>query len=142
MLLKRGRNKAQVSMEYLLVFGFTMLLIVPLITVYISQQENIQTDVAVAQAERAIREIISTSEELYYMGVGSQKTVSINMPPRIIGVVIGENYVLFDMRGRSGAITVSQSTRANINGSIDTYEGKHTLVFKNVGDRVEISEKK
>ena len=140
-LKKRLGRRAQVSMEYLLVFGFALLLILPLIGIYVSQQDNVQTDVSAAQTERVIREIVSSAEEVYFMGEGAQKTVEINFPPRITEVIIEEQYVEFILRGRSGAISLFQSSRANLTGELNYDEGLHVLVFKNNGEQVEITEK-
>ncbi len=141
MFRKFKSNKAQVSMEYLLVFGFAMFLAMSLITVYITQQDNIETDVAVSQAERALQDIVFSAEEVYFMGTGSQKTTQVQLPPRIQEIEINANFISMDMRGGSGTISLSQSTNANMTGNISYYEGKHTLVFKNVGGQVEIYEK-
>ena len=140
-LKKRLGRRAQVSMEYLLVFGFALLLILPLIGIYVSQQDNVQTDVSVAQTERIVREIVSSAEEVYFMGEGAQKTVEITFPPRITALVIEEDYIEFTLRGRSGSVSLFQASRANLTGELDYDEGLHVLVFKNNGEQVEISKK-
>ncbi len=138
MFFKKRGGKAQASMEYLLVFGFALFLILPLVGVYMLQQENVQTDISVAQSERVLREMVLSAEEIYFMGEGSQRVKEINFPPRVENLKFEENYVSLNVRGRSASITVSQPTRAIIIGEIEAYEGSHRLVFRNTGGQVEI----
>ena len=138
--LKRA-SKAQVSMEYLIIFTIAFMMTLPLIVIYSQQTQNVQADVTQVQIYKLATKISDYAEQVYYMGEPSQRTLIINFPKGINSVTISGNDILFNVTTTDLTYTVLKETTANLTGNIETFEGPHTIVFKAEANAVTITER-
>jgi uncharacterized protein (UPF0333 family) len=134
-------SKAQVSMEYLIIFTIAFMMTLPLIVIYSQQTQNVQADVTQVQIYKLATKISDYAEQVYYMGEPSQRTLIINFPKGINSVTIAGNNILFNVTTTDLTYTVLKETTANLTGSIETFEGPHTIVFKAEANLVDITER-
>ena len=73
-------NKAQASMEYLLVVGLVILVILPSIYIFYSYSHRSNQEIAQSQVNRFGTQIIDAAEEVYYLGGPSKTTLDLTMP--------------------------------------------------------------
>ena len=62
------KRKAQISMEYLIIFAVAFSMTIPLVIIYARQTGNIQADVTQAQMYKVASKISDYAEQVYYMG--------------------------------------------------------------------------
>ena len=143
MVGKRSRIslKAQVSMEYLIIFGIAFAMTLPLIVIYVKQTGNIQADITNAQMYKAANKISDYAEQVYYMGEPSQRTLDITFPAGITSITLQDHLIIFNVTTTDLSYSVVKDTAANVTGNIKTFEGQHTLVFKAESDMVNITDK-
>jgi uncharacterized protein (UPF0333 family) len=136
----KKRSRAQVSMEYLIVFAIAFAMTLPLIIIYGTQTNNIQSDITNAQIYKIASKISAYSEQVYYMGEPSQRTLYIEFPKGINNVNVIEHNISFNVT--SGGITyvVLKETTANITGFIQSFEGPHKIIFKAESNIVTITD--
>ena len=72
--------RGQVSMEYLLITGFSLLLLAPLLFLYQTQSIQVQSSFQQSQAQSATDTIAAAAQRVYYAGSPSQETVRITLP--------------------------------------------------------------
>lgn len=136
----RECSKAQISMEYLIVFGIAFAMTLPLIIIYATQTNNIQADISNVQVYKTASKISDYAEQVYYMGEPSQRTLIIDFPKGINSVtVIGHN-ISFNVTTSGLTYVVLKETTANVTGSVKSFEGPHKLVFKAESNVVTISD--
>ena len=75
--------KSQVSVEYMLIMGFTVLMTLPLLLIYYTYSSESGDTVATSQALQIARRIVDASESVYYLGKPSQTTLKLNFPDNI-----------------------------------------------------------
>lgn len=140
---KRGgkQTKAQVSMEYLAIFSISMLMIIPLILIFATQTQNIQTDISNAQIERAASEIIDAVEEVHFMGEPAKKTIRIKFPGEIEKILINGTEITFEVLNTDLAYNYTVQSTTNMTGTLQTFEGDHMIVVEAQANSVSISEK-
>ncbi len=85
----------QVSIEYLLVTGFSFMLIAPLFIVFYTQSDAIRADLTEAQAHSAALALVESAQRVYYQGPPSRETVSITIPKDIQNITIYNDSVVF-----------------------------------------------
>jgi hypothetical protein len=76
-------KKAQVSVEYMMLFGFLMVFIIALLLISTSIQESSKCVVVQEQMERTAKSISRTTEEIYYHGPPSRTEFSVVLPKEV-----------------------------------------------------------
>ena len=66
--------KSQVSVEYMIIMGFATLMTIPLLLIYYTYTSDSSDSVATSQALQIARNIVDSSESVYYLGKPSQTT--------------------------------------------------------------------
>ena len=87
-------RKAQASMEYLLVAGLIMLVILPSIYIFYSYSHRSNEEIAQSQVNRFGTQIIDAAEEIYYLGGPSKTTLDLTMPKGVRNMEIWCNQEL------------------------------------------------
>lgn len=143
-MLKKGvkfSRKAQFSMEYLLMMGFALLLLIPTIYLFINESNNIKSDIALSQLNKISLKLSEKSEEVYYQGAPSRTTITANFPYGIKNISIQGKDILFIYEGyENSTLTVLQTCQINVTGNISTKAGVHNILIKSEGEYVSISE--
>lgn len=127
-------------MEYLAVFAIAAMMTIPLLIIFITQQDNIQADIAQAQAQKIAGEIVQAAEEVYFMGPPSQKTIRLTFPEGISNVTVHESYISIVVSTANTHFETIRETDANLTGSIRNHPGQHVLVFRAESGQVVISD--
>jgi uncharacterized protein (UPF0333 family) len=135
------KSKAQVSMEYLIIFSIAFAMTLPLIIIYAKQAGNIQADVTYAQVYKVANKIGDHADEVYFAGRPSQRTVTLTFPSGITGVTFNGSLILFNITTSEMSYVLIKETSANVTGEIRPFEGKHVLVFKAERGYVNITDK-
>lgn len=120
---------AQVSMEYLAVFSFAILLVIPLVLIFSVQTRNMQSDIANAQTYRVISKISDSAEEIYFQGVPAKKTIRISFPKGITSITVNSSYIEATFYDGNKEISVTKDSSAVMNGTLKTFPGEHTISF-------------
>ena len=71
------KKRCQVSLEYLIMVGFSLLLIIPIVAIYGSEKQDIYDRVSFSQANQIATKIADSSEIVYYLGKPSQTTITV-----------------------------------------------------------------
>ena len=89
-------SKGQASMEYLMIIGFTLVLVIPLLLVFNSTWRDQQGDLAVSQMSNVADEIIQAANEVNALGESSQKILNVYFPENVHGLHVIDNTPPFD----------------------------------------------
>ena len=115
-------NKAQASMEYLLVAGLIMLVILPSIYIFYSYSHRSNEEIRQTQLNEIGRGIVDAAERVYYLGGPSKTTLDATMPDGIKGMEIwcNQELVFFLADGSE----ISFKSMVNITTEIPNYDGR------------------
>jgi hypothetical protein len=128
-------------MEYLLMMGFTLLLLIPIMILFATESNNIKSDIAASHATQIARKIADKAEEMYYQGEPSKTTIRVNIPQGIENITFQNREVVIYYKTPDGVLQeIIQVTPINISGSISSLQGIHLISIKSEGDYVSISE--
>jgi uncharacterized protein (UPF0333 family) len=122
-------KRGQVSIEYLAVFAFAMLLTIPLIILYIDQSNSMKIDTANAQAYRVVSKIADSADEIYYQGSPAKKTIRIAFPEGIQEVNITGSYIEFKINIDGRDYYVGRNSHSPLNGTLRKFSGDHVITF-------------
>jgi uncharacterized protein (UPF0333 family) len=135
------KSKAQISMEYLIIFSIAFAMTLPLIVIYARQTGNIQADVTHSQIYKVASKIGDYAEQVYYMGEPSQRTLEISFPAGINSITLNGSLIIFNVTTTDLTYDVVAETTANVTGNIKTFEGNHIIVFRAESNVVNITDR-
>jgi hypothetical protein len=131
--------KAQSSIEYILLFGISLVIVGVLWTVSGNNLESSQWDLQLAYAKNSMDKIAKTADIAYVQGQPAQMYVNVDFPDNVNAVYIQNNEIIMELRWEDMLRNFSAYSAANMTGSISPAPGRHRLLVK-AGQFVDISE--
>jgi uncharacterized protein (UPF0333 family) len=126
------RKNAQVSIEFLFVVGFAFIISAGLAYVFIVQSENINIGITSAQVDKITSEIRDASDEVYYLGSPSKKTLTLYFPQGIEAITFYETSIIFNISSPNGNYEVVKWASSNFssNSIVTTGTGIHHVTVE------------
>ncbi len=129
--------KGQVATEYLMIIGIGLFIVTIVFYYTITYSSE---SVSVSQAKEAADTIAKAADYVYSMGVGSQTTVVINLPYRIIESHVENKEILFKLTLKSGITDVYSITKGDVSGTLPIRHGRHYITLNMTEDGIYIKE--
>jgi len=117
------KKRAQVSVEYLIIVGFVVAVLIGIISLAFFYSGTIKDRIKMTQINNFVNKIISTSESVFYAGEPSKATISVYLPEGVKEIEIIENSLVLTFQASSGLNKVSFSSQVPISGAIDSNSG-------------------
>ena len=124
------KTKAQLSMEYMTIMGFVILITIPLTLIYYHYSNSTADEISMNQLMQITRKIADSADSVYYLGKPSEITVKIFMPHGVQSVNITHNEISFTIMTVSGLSDIVASTNVNVSGTIPISRGIHFINLK------------
>ncbi|MFT4309242.1 MAG: hypothetical protein ACMXYL_02025 [Candidatus Woesearchaeota archaeon] len=134
MMTKRG----QIALEYGLVIGFSLLILIPTILIANTYSYEYQDRMAVHEAQRAADLIVDNADTVHLEGMPSRRTITVTLPANIDSINTINNTIIFHMN--MGSHTVYATAKyANITWDASYVgRGQYTLVIQKETHHVRI----
>lgn len=131
-------RRGQAAVEYLVLTGFTMLLLMVLLVASYSKVSASEKQIAVDSARRAVSALKAAADFVYVHGHPTKLTVSVYLPPDLepSGTFVGNGTVNLAVRVGSGHTDVWESTRGEVgwdlqgSSSFPSSEGYYVFVVE------------
>ncbi|MBD3249219.1 hypothetical protein GF336_04190 [Candidatus Woesearchaeota archaeon] len=130
------RQKAQISMEYLIIVGFVAAVTVPMIIIFTTHSTEMNESIISNEAENIAAKIVDAAESVYYLGEFSKTTFRVSMPKNINSITLGNNEVVIFVDKMNGFDEVVKYCPVPINGSVSKEPGLYDIVVESRGDYV------
>jgi len=118
---------SQISMEYMMIIGFSMLVIIGILIISSAYSNDLKESVNLNQLDRIVKSIIESAESVYYYGEPSKTTLKVFIPERVESAVLINNSIIFKVMTSSGLSDVGYKTTMPLNGTISTKPGYHYI---------------
>ena len=110
----KSRPRGQVSVETLVMVGFVLAFMVPLVLLFFTISNASSENVAIGQAKISARQIGNAAGEVLTQGNNSMKVIFVNFPPGVQNVSIAGTEVIFSLATTKGPLAVVENTFANM----------------------------
>ena len=127
---------AQVSMEYLVIVGFVLLITAPLIIIFYEHTATTNDQVITSQSDKIAKKIVDNAESVYYLGEPSKTRIKVYMPNNVEEIILQDYEVVFKVKTNSGISDIAHTSNVNISGSVSTTPGIHYISIESRGDYV------
>jgi len=111
-------SKGQVSTELLIILGFVVLLMIPLLLLAYSKSSQLMDEMSIAQADIAASRLVHTVEAVGNTGNNASIITEISVPPGVQSFsVVGNREIVFTVRKGSALTEIVKLSRFNISMS-------------------------
>ena len=131
--------KSQASVEYLMIFGFVVLITIPLIIGYFSYTSEISQRVTSSQIDTLAKKIVDSAETVYYLGEPSQTTIRAYIPNGVSSVNLSGKEIIYRVITTTGTSDIVRISSVNLTGSLPKSQGNYLITIKAEGGRVNVS---
>jgi|GEM_PF-6230854 len=135
----RAKLQAQASIEYMVLIGFSLIVVSILWVTSGSNIENTQWDLQLSYAENSLDRIAQTVDSVYVQGQPAQTYINVDFPDNTNAVYLGGNSITLELRWKGILRNVTFYTAANMTGNINSAPGRHRLLVT-AGSPVSITE--
>ncbi len=135
-----GRNRGQASIEYLIMIGFVIFLIISILGISLFYSSLISDTVKTNHIRNFANKIISSSERVFYAGEPSLTTIIAYLPAGVEGLGIGGKEILLNFSTSTGITRISFSSNVPLSGMITKSEGVKRIKIEATSTNVVISE--
>jgi len=123
---------AQISMEYMMVVAFTLIMVIPMLAIYGMERQGINDSINTKQAENIARKIVDSAETVFFLGKPAKTTLKVYIPNNIDSVEINDYEVVFKVKivAASGGFIINDivgSSQVNMTGNITSDPGLHFI---------------
>jgi uncharacterized protein (UPF0333 family) len=132
-------RKAQLSFEYMMIFGLAIAFAVPVWLYVTSLQQDTGQDLSMSYAKNAVNQITSSADLVYGQGPPAKITLNVYIPSGIESVNITGRTINFRMRTSAGLSDIFSSSVANLSGTVPLEEGMYWIKVESMGDYVNVS---
>ena len=124
------KSKAQVSVEFLMITGFVLVILIPLSVIYYEHLNTMTSEVKGTQLSQLAKDITSKAEEVYYLGPPSKVTINAYIPSGVEEADIYPHEINFKLRTSAGLNDIFSTSKVNLTGSINPSEGVHKITIE------------
>jgi uncharacterized protein (UPF0333 family) len=133
-------RKGQVSLEYMIIVGILFLMIIPLLFLYTSTQQDTTDTLTEGQLRKAGTVLRDAAERVYYAGEPAQEVIEIYFPEHIKAIVLSNSSIAFTANSGSGNYDLVINSAAPLNGTIGIFHGVHIITVRAENGTVQVSE--
>lgn len=126
-------------MEYVIIVGFILVIMIPLILIFYEHTSSTNDQVITSQVDMIAKKVVDSAESVYYLGQPSKTRIKVYMPTNVEDVIIYNKEIVFKVKTRSGITDISQLSSVNISGNISATKGIHYISIESKGDYVWVS---
>jgi len=139
--MKKGWKKSQASMEFLVVFGFVFLMMIPLIVIFFDQTGYVQDTIGESQIRNIMLKIVNKAESVYYTGGSSKTTIKAYLPEGVQNINISSRTIRVIYLTKKGIYhNIEAGSLVNMTGTFSVNSGIHNILIESDGGAVSISE--
>lgn len=133
------KKRGQLSMEYMLIMSFALLMTIPLLIIFFEQSSSAKDQINSGRAAQIGREIVDNAERVYYLGEPTTTTLKVNMPENINQIMITSRELTLRIETGSGLTDVTIESAVNLTGSLLAAEGIQNIKIQSAGESVVLS---
>jgi hypothetical protein len=119
--------KAQVGLEYMLIMGISLALLVPLFILVNTYTSTTKTDLNISNLEDSLDNLAEASDLVYSQGPPAKITVEVYIPEGVLYTNVTDHMFVVRLRFKGESTDVVTRTSAPVSGSLPTAQGSYKI---------------
>ncbi len=118
-------DRGQASVEFLMVIGVGMLLLLPATILFLQYSQSSSDDLKFGQLVRMGNEMVNNAERVYYYSDPSKIEIDVVMPPDMVNLTIDSdwasrvNLISFYIKSKGTVQPITFFSRINVNATVE-----------------------
>jgi len=137
---QHASRKGQSALEYALIVGIALLIMIPLWVSINSSLGVTKTELQSSYAKHAVSKLKGAADAVYVQGSPAKFTLLVNFPEGISNITISNNEISIRLETPAGISDVVAITLGPVVGSISPTSGTHRVIVRAVDNIVNVSE--
>jgi hypothetical protein len=134
------QKRGQAAMEFLSVYAFIFLMMIPLIIIFMVEYDDMRDSLASNQIKNLAIKMVDKAESVYYQGPPSKTTLRVYFPDGLHNITLSNRELVFRYRTHSNNIQeIFFTSQVNISGSLTPAQGLHDIIIESQGDYVSLT---
>lgn len=131
--------RAQSSFEFMMIFALAIGFAIP-VWIYVSSlQLGAGEELSLSYAKNAAGQITSAADLVYTQGPPAKVKLDVYIPSRVDEIDISNKTINLKVSSSAGVSDVFSTSVADLNGTLPTLEGMHSISVESKGSYVQIS---
>jgi hypothetical protein len=127
----RAQHRGQVSTELLVIVGFMLLFLIPLLIYAYGKANSAADDIAAQKAEAAAHRLASLSDSIGYLGGEAAIVEEIAMPPNMRGITLNGHDIVILVDSSSGPRQIVKTSAFSLaSRGLENITGAGTYFFQ------------
>ena len=126
-------------MEYLILIGFVMTLLIPLILLFYNQSAGTASEVRSQQLLNIGQKIVDNAESVFYLGAPAKLQFKIYLPEGIQNVTATNRALIFKIVSGSSTSDLVIPSAINLTGVLPSTTGVHIVTVESRGNYVALN---
>ena len=118
------KKRAQVSIEYLIMTGIVLVILIPLIYYAFSEYN---ASISLNEAGETVDSLKAIADQVYIMGPGSKQYTTINIPGGVENITLENNEILLKIHMFGAVSDIHKKTKGNVTGIINATKGTYII---------------
>ncbi|MFH1750778.1 MAG: hypothetical protein ABH863_03810 [Candidatus Micrarchaeota archaeon] len=135
-----GKKKGQAAMEYMVMLGFAIAIILPLWLYVNSSIGNTKAELDMTYAKVAVNKVKDAADSVYVQGAPASIYLDIDMPDNIESTSVSGREIQINLNTAAGISEIYAVSIANLQGSLPTRSGRVRVLVKAESNFVNITE--
>lgn len=123
-------EKAQAALEYLLIMGIAMLILVPLFSIVSSYTYQSKVRMRINALRDSLQNLAESSDMVYSQGYPAKITTRFYVPEGIVFTNVTQHYFHARLQTAAGLTDLTSRTNANLTGSLPSSPGSYQVQIK------------
>lgn len=132
-------KNGQVSMEYLLIVGFILLITIPMVFIFMLYSSESQYTLESNQIDQVAKQVADAADSVFYLGEPSQTTIKVYIPTMIEEAILDGREVIFKIKKENKTSDIVAISAVNMTGFLPTTKGVHFITIKAIPNAVNIT---
>ncbi len=135
-------KKGQISLEYLIVVGFVVFVVIVMTGVAIFYTAGARDRIKTSQLSNFANKIITSAEAVYFAGEPSKVTITAFLPEGVESFEIVQNYLVFNISTNAGTSSIAFPSSVPIDATsvISTSQGVKKIEIAANSQNVKITQ--
>tara|TARA_Y100000034_G_scaffold113315_1_gene148200 strand:+ start:3636 stop:4061 length:426 start_codon:yes stop_codon:yes gene_type:complete len=123
MEIKERGKRGQISIEYLILIGFVVFIVIIMIAVSLQYTSGIEDRLKQNQIDAFANKIVNSAEIVFFAGEPSKITLSVYLPRGVDSVTVNTDEIVFNYNLTSGSNVRAYGSDVPLTGSITNWDG-------------------
>ena len=132
-------KRAQAGIEYIILTGFLLFLLIPTIS-YAFSEAN--TNVKINQIDNAVRRIARSVNAVFVIGPGAKELITITLPNGVTGYNTSNNEIVYQATLFAQTSDFNYPVITTINGTLPVIAGTYRILIEAKEDFVQVGQRK